>query len=203
MNLSFIILVINNLNWNKKAINISIVTLFIFCFLTTAKYYNRFINEKKFHDFQNVDLSNSIPAKKIHNSLFPLRWKTFNYDQPIREIKLIKEVLDQIENEEEKILLMTNYNFISSITKKKIIMLSRTYDDISFPKKENPHYLTYKTFFLNKMKINNISKIYLVVDEKYKEASASRFIFEYFDKDCFESKNVNNILTKYNFQDCE
>ena len=203
LNLSFIILVINNLNWNKKAINISIVTLFIFCFLTTAKYYNRFINEKKFHDFQNVDLSNSIPAKKIHNSLFPLRWKTFNYDQPIREIKLIKEVLDQIENEEEKILLMTNYNFISSITKKKIIMLSRTYDDISFPKKENPHYLTYKTFFLNKMKINNISKIYLVVDEKYKEASASRFIFEYFDKDCFESKNVNNILTKYNFQDCE
>ena len=81
-------------------------------------------------------------------------------------------------------------------------MLSRTYDDISFPNRKNIHYKKFKNFFSNKLKNNNISNIYLVFDKNYLDTSANRYIYEYFDKDCFRKKKINEISLKFNFNNC-
>ncbi len=203
INLSFLILILENFKWDKSKIKLGILVLFVFCLFTTAKYYQRFIVEKKFHDLQNVNLNNFVPAQKIHESLKYLKWKTLRYDQPIEEINLIREVLKELTKEKEAILLMSNYNFISSTTQKRIVMLSRTYDDISFPSKKSQYYMTFKNFFLEKVDTNDISKIYLVFPENEIEDNANRYIYEYFNKECFSVKKVNNILTKFNFNNCK
>ena len=47
LNLGFLILILENCKWKKKKINTSIIVIFIFCFFTTLKYYDRFIIKKK------------------------------------------------------------------------------------------------------------------------------------------------------------
>ena len=69
-----------------------------------------------------------------------MNWKTKDYVQPAEEILLLREAIKEIEKNDENIMLMTNYSFISSITKKKIFTISRTYDNISFPNKNNFYY---------------------------------------------------------------
>ena len=63
--------------------------------------------------------------------------------------------------------------------------------------------MTFKNFFLEKVDTNDISKIYLVFPENEIEDNANRYIYEYFDKECFSVKKVNNILTKFNFNNCK
>lgn len=203
LNLGLLILILENYKWNEKKIYTSIILIFIFCFFTTLKYYDRFIINKKFHDLQNTDLKEAIPANQIHNSLNFLKWKTMNYEKPMVEINLIKEVLNQIKTEESNILLMTNYNFISSISNKKTFMLSRTYDDISFPNKKNAFYNEFRKFYLSQLTINNISKIYLVFDRTELEQSKKRYIYEYIDQECFKSELVNDIFIKMNLNNCK
>ena len=187
----------------KKKINTSIIVIFIFCFFTTLKYYDRFIIKKKFHDLQNTNLTEAIPANQIHSSLNFLKWKTMNYENPIVEVNLIKEVLKQIKLDESNILLMTNYNFISSVSNKKTFMLSRTYDDISFPSKKNVFYNEFRKFYLKQLTLNNISKIYLVFDKSELAQSKKRYIYEYIDQECFKSQVVNDIFVKMNLNDCK
>ena len=62
------IIILENFQLNKKKFNIAVLVLFVFCIFTTAKYYQRFIIEKKFHDLQNVNLTNFVKAQKIHES---------------------------------------------------------------------------------------------------------------------------------------
>ena len=203
LNLGLLILILENYNWNKKKTHISIIIIFFFCFLITFKYYDRFIIKKKFHDLQNVNLKEAIPAKQIHSSLHFLKWQTMNYKNPIIEINLIKEVLNEIENDEGNILLMTNYNFISSISNKKTFMLSRTYDDISFPSKKSPFYNKFRKFYLNQLISNNISKIYLVFNKSELEKFKRNYIYEYIDQECFKTDVINDILIKMNLNNCK
>lgn len=203
LNLGFLILILENCKWNKKKIYIPIIIIFIFCFFTTLKYYDRFIIKKKFHDLQNTNLKEAIPANQIDSSLSFLKWKTANYEKPIIEVNLIKEVLNQIADDESNILLMTNYNFISSVSNKKTFMLSRTYDDISFPSKKNTFYNEFRKFYLNQLSSNNISKIYLVFDKSELEQSKKRYIYEYIDQECFKSQVVNDIFIKIHFNNCK
>ncbi len=203
LNLGFLILILENCKWNKKKTYTSIILIFIFCFFTTLKYYDRFIIKKKFHDLQNTNLTEAIPANQIHNSLNFLNWKTMNYEKPIVEVNLIKEVLNEIKVDESNILLMTNYNFISSASNKKTFMLSRTYDDISFPSKKNVFYNEFRKFYLKQLTLNNISKIYLVFDKSELEQSKKRYIYEYIDQECFKSQVINDIFIKMNLNDCK
>ena len=57
-------------------------------------------------------------------------------------------------------MLITDYNFYSSLTEQKLHSPSRTYDNISYPEKDNKFYIDYKNFFIKKLKMNNI-EIYM------------------------------------------
>ena len=98
---------------------------------------------------------------------------------------------------------MTNYNFISSITKKRIYTISRTYDDISFPNKKNFYFKKYVDFFYNQVRLKNISHIYLFfTDFKDQSIEFNRYVLEYFDEKCLEKNKINNYLIKINIESC-
>ena len=90
---------------------------------------------------------------------------------------MINKILKELEKNEKNIMLITNYNFISSISSKRIYTISRTYDDISFPDKQNKYYQKFKNFFVNKIKKNDISVIYLLFEKDVLEFSTKRFMY--------------------------
>ena len=204
LNLSFLILFLEKKIKNKNKIKNLIIITFIFCLFTTGKYYQRFNIDKKFHDLQNTSLQNSISAeKKLHISLKPLKWKTRHFDDPNEEFSIIHEVIKEIEKNKKNLILMTNYNFISSITKKRIYTISRTYDDISFPNKKNFYFKKYVDFFYNQVRLKNISHIYLFfTDFKDQSIEFNRYVLEYFDEKCLEKNKINNYLIKINIESC-
>jgi hypothetical protein len=203
INLSFLVMYLNKNFTNKRIIFLSTIALFLFSCFTTIKYHYRFNIEKKFHDLQNVNLKNSLPANKIHPSLKYLNWKTKDYVQPAEEILLLREAIKEIEKNDENIMLMTNYSFISSITKKKIFTISRTYDKISFPNKNNFYYQRYKDYFIKQINLKNISQIYLLFNEKDLLNSVNRYVYEYFDNECLKTEKINKNLMKINLKNCK
>ena len=203
INLAFLILFIEDKFETNKYKNKLIFLVIIFCIFTTFKYHHRFNIERKFIDLQDVQLTNSIQAKKIHSSLYPLKWKTRNFKNPLDEIKIVSNVIKKLENEKNEIILMTNYNFISTLTNKKIYALSKTYDSISFPNKSNTYYSQFKKFFDNKIKLKKITHIYLFfTNEDELNYGLERYILEYYNSDCLKIDNLENYLIKVDLTNC-
>ena len=204
INLAFLILFIEDKFETNKYKNKLIFLVIIFCIFTTFKYHHRFNIERKFIDLQDVQLTNSIQAKKIHSSLYPLKWKTRNFKNPLDEIKIVSNVIKKLENEKNEIILMTNYNFISTLTNKKVYALSKTYDSISFPNKSNTYYSQFKKFFDNKIKLKKITHIYLFFANKDElNYGLERYILEYYNLDCLNIDNLENYLIKVDLTNCE
>jgi len=203
INLAFLILFIEDKFETNKHKNKLFFLVIIFCIFTTFKYHHRFNVERKFIDLQDVKLTNSVQAKKIHSSFYPLKWKTRNFNNPIDEIKIVSNVIKKLENEKNEIILMTNYNFISTLTNKKIYALSKTYDSISFPNKSNIYYSQFKKFFDNKIKLKKITHIYLFFTNKDElNYGLERYILEYYNLDCLKIDNLENYLIKVDLTNC-
>lgn len=184
LNISFALFADNEKKLNKLLIYV----LLIFCILVTTKYHYRFNEGRKFHDLQNTSLNKSLPATMVDKSMYPLKWITMEYEDPITEINLIKNVINILEENKFNKLLITNYLFIDSITKTKVYALSRTYDAISFPGKNNKYYKTYKKFFEDKLKKAKIEKIYIFLSFSGNDELINNYVYEYLDKDCLKEK---------------
>ena len=77
--------------------------------------------------------------KRFNNLL----WITPNYSQsPKNEIELIKKTIQIVKNDSKKKMLITHYQFLQSITKKKLNYPNRTYttDGVSMPHRKNENY---------------------------------------------------------------
>lgn len=205
INLGFLIIFLEDKFKHKDTTKFKnqVIIIFLFCIFVTSKYHLRFNVERKFHDLQNISLENTINAKKLDQSLAPLQWKTPNFEDPEQEILIINTVLNELQESKKNIMLMTNYNFISSISSKKIYTISRTYDAISFPERKNTYYKKFETFLKNKIQKNDIQQIFILIpyrgNPKY---SLERYVLEYFDPNCFEILDSNNYLTKINILNC-
>ena len=184
---------------NKKKINLFFL---IVCIFLTIKYYDRFIDKRKFHDLQNVNLDNAISAKKIHETLQPLKWITINYNDPHEEVKIIKELINIIESSEQNILLISNYNFFDSITEKKVFGFAKTLDNVTFPQEKNKYRQNFKKFFLGQIKNNNIGEIYLFFPEIEKIDKYKFGFKELLDPLCFDSFNINSMTAKLKIKKC-
>jgi len=184
LNASFFIL-LNQFNFRNK--KLLIISTLVICFILTIKYHIRFNEERKFHDLQNTNFNNFVPASYIDVSLPFLKWITEDYKKdPIKEIEIIKEVKKELENDPENKLLISNYLFFDAITQNKVFSISRTFDDISFPSKKNMYYSFYKDFFIKKLKKNKIKKIYIFFNKNEIDSAIDNYVFSYISSDCFK-----------------
>ena len=205
INLAFLILFLDEKLTDKSEVKYKslIFGILIFCLFVTYKYHLRFNVDRKFHDLQNTNLENTVNAEKIHSSLSSLKWKTPNFEDPLNEITIINNVVREVEKSGKKIILMTNHNFISSISPKKIYTISRTYDSISFPSKNNVYFGKFKSFLDDQINLKNLQQIFIFIPDSDLQFSLERYVLEYFDPNCLQISKSDKYLAKIDLINCE
>lgn len=182
----------------KKCLNIFIIIL---CILTTFKYHERFNVKRKFHELQHTSIENTLEASKIHKKFSGLNWISPHYENPEEEIFYISNLIEVLLKEKKKVMLITHYNFFSSLTEKKLFTPSRTFDFISYPRKNTKYYKYYKKQLINLLKKNKIQKI--LIFKSHLDYDLDHLIFNYVKTECFSKKYLNENLLLLNVETCE
>ena len=103
---------------------------------STIKYHLRFNEHKKFMDLQNADFSKSINANILDKKLSGLKWITPHYiDNPELELKLLIQTKQVLVNDNEKNIIVSDYQILSSITENYYIAPNKWFDRKAFSKK--------------------------------------------------------------------
>ena len=175
------------------------VAIALICFFSTIKYHLRFNENRKFHELSNVNFKSSIDAKLIDEKLSGLNWISPFKKNPKEEIDLAKLTKKVLKEERRNKMVITDFQFFSAILDENLNSPSRTFDDISYPKKKNKYYEKYKIFLINKIKKNNIEVIYIVnldiADEKL-------ILHDYIGANCLKKKIISKELKKFELKKC-
>ena len=184
-----------NLNY-KKIINIFVL---IICLYSTIKYHIRFNLERKFHELSNTDILKLLMLQN-NPKLKGLNWISPIFKDPQEEVDYIVAFLNILEKDDENKMLISQYNFFSSILEQKLYSPSRTYDSISYPKKNTKYYKKYKSHLENLIKKNKIKKIFIFAP--YSNYNLNHMLFNYIPENCFEKEKLNNHLLKLEIKKC-
>ncbi len=186
-----------NINHKKK---INLLILFV-CLFSTIKYHERFNIERKFHELNYTTISNSLDASKIDYKLKGLDWISPYFQVPQEEIDLVKSSLEILRNENKNKMVITQYNFFSSLLEEKLFSPSRTYDSISYPRTNSKYYGQYQSHLINTIKNNEIEKIFII--EPNSNYNLDEIILNYISSNCFEQKLINKHTLRLNIQKCK
>ena len=184
--------------WNRKSV---LPIILILLLVSTAKYHQRFNNEKKFMDLDGYDINLVLNSKVIDSTLSGLKWISLDFiDEPDEEIKLIKNTKEFLLNDIENKIYITDYQFFQSITKNDNISPNKWYDALSIPSEKNKYFANYKLFFLESLKKQQIDNIYFISLERKEEIFINSVID---NKKCLNFEKINKILTKFIFKNCK
>jgi len=168
------------------------ILLLLSLFLITLKYHIRYNENRKFHELENVNFNEAIPAHKINKTFYNLSWINPIYKgNPANEIALILEGVSYLEKEKEEIMMFTHYLFLDSITKINLNYPNRSFttDGASMPVVGMKYFKFYKNFLHNQIKEKKIRKIYFFKHEGISEKTLT----DYFEINCY-SKSENDIF---------
>ena len=181
---------------NLKHKKYLIYFLVLMCLFATYKYHVRFNLEKKFHELNNVNFSNSV-----HGDLLDKRFKGLNWITPgkksqkevANEIKKLGEILKILKKDTQKKMIFTNYSFFSILLEESVNTVTRWFpgDDSAFPRKKNILYDNYKNFILNQIKVKKIANIYIISDVSEKN------LLEYLSPECLKRVRAHKDLLKF------
>tara|TARA_Y100001970_G_scaffold181273_2_gene220637 strand:- start:662 stop:2251 length:1590 start_codon:yes stop_codon:yes gene_type:complete len=169
--------------------------------LFTSKYHLEFNEKRKFMDLHNVDFNNYIQASNLDNKFNNLKWITPEYkDEPLNEIKYLKEAIKLLKTEKKEKMIITHYQFFSLILNEDLNILNRWYyPDNTFPWSPNHlYYEEYKKFFNNKIKKEKIEVIFIVMSSS--DAYLKKYL-EYLNSNC-TYKKVNELTTFFYLKNC-
>lgn len=166
----------------KKYISIFLILILTFI---TVKYHLRFNENRKFHELTKAELLDVVKADMIHETLKGLKWKNPHYKGlTIEEITILKKAQKKLNNlSYEKIMLITHYQFLDSIVKKKLYSPNRTFttDGASIPPPKSKYFEVYKKFLLDKIYNSKTKKIFF-----FKHENISRnVVLNYISKECY------------------
>tara|TARA_B100000674_G_C37489213_1_gene755068 strand:- start:176 stop:643 length:468 start_codon:yes stop_codon:yes gene_type:complete len=151
-------------------------------------------------NLERINLSIAVNSNIIDKKLSGLKWITRTYyKKPNQEIEFIKFLRDELLKEEKKLMLYSDYLFLSAILEKDLNTPTRwpSLDDASNPSQDNPFHQKYITFVKNLILTKKIDVIYSTVEKKYD-------IFnKIFDKNCRKSEEINEVLTKHDIRNCK
>ena len=192
--LGFANIQLNSINKNyKKYLNIILI---IFCVAVTIKYHLRFNVDRKFHELNNVQFSQSINGEVLSKKFYGLKWitpKNNNSQKIISEINFLKHFLNILKLDENNKIVLSNYSFFSVLTEENISGYSRWYpgDNSAFPVKGDRHYQNYKDLIISVFQKKKINSIYILPDIK-----ENNFL-DYVDLECFSRYELSLNIIKY------
>ena len=164
------------------------VVIFIVLF-ATIKFHLRYNIDRKFHDLEYIDKSIAVDASAIHQNLKGLQWiNRFNLN-PENEINTIKKALKIIDNDKRKKVLITHYQFVSTILNQDLNILNRWYlwDNNTHPTENHKYFEFYKNMINKNLTKNKIQVIYLLGQDN---EILFKNIKNYFTNVCFKSKTL-------------
>ena len=165
----------------------------------SAKYHFEYNQKRKFHDLQNVNLKEYVPASKIDKKFQGLKWISTNFPlNPDEEIKLIKDIASIIKNDKKNKMIITEYQFFTFLLEENLNILNRwyTHDNNSYPLKNHKLFETYKIFFNKKLNDKKIEIVYTIGHPNFED-----FLI-YNENLCFDKKIVNKISSAYQLKKC-
>ena len=172
--------------------------------LITIKYHYRYNVDRKFHELSNVNLNKAISINFKKNFFNNLQWISLNFKNPEKEIKIIKEFYLLLKSDPANKILITGHNYFSGLMGVKIYTPSRTYDDISYPKKNSYYYDIYKNHFKNYIKKHEIKNIYVFeTSTVVNERPLNHLIFNYIPPSCFTKENISIYINKLKIISCK
>ena len=181
--------------YNNKFVIYLLIAVFIF---STTKYHFRFNQNKKFMELAGVDFGYSIDAKLLDKKFEGLKWITMEYpNNPTDEITFLKEINLILKSDNENKIIITDYQFLSSLIDNSKTSPNKWYDDLSVPSLKNEFFKNYKNFYFKRLKEQNITHVYVV------EKSKRKFIDILFkDQNCLKETDLNNKLIKFKIDNC-
>ena len=184
--------------FNKKYLIYFILVIFIF---TTIKYHVRFNQNKKFMELVSVDFNLAEDAAILDKRLKGLKWITPHYpNKPLNEINLLIDTKNILSEKKGEKIIITDYQFFSSMLNNKFASPNKWYDDRSIPDKKNKYYNMHKNFFLNKIKKNEIKYLFFIGKNK----SEMYFFKEFFhENECIVSNQFNELLLEFDISKCK
>ncbi len=196
----FLIFFLKDYKFKRK--EIFIILILAYSIFSTIKYNDRYNIKRHFHELTNTNLQNAIRISLFDKKLNGLKWITPHFDEPKEELRNIEETFNLISLDKKNKMLITDYNFYSSLTEQKLHSPSRTYDNISYPEKDNKFYIDYKNFFIKKLKMNNIENIYVFETKKIDKLRLNHLIFNYVPQNCFSAESINAYTAKLKIIKC-
>ena len=182
---------------NKYNLTNLIYTILISILLiSTIKFHERFNINKKFMDLDKADFKLSQNSEILDQSLKNLKWITPIYPtKPNYELNKLIELKETLINDPENKIIVTNYQFLPSITNLKKIAPNKWFDGQSVPKSNSKYFNFYKNFLINSLKNQEVKIIYLTFNKVI-------YFNEFFEKDCYETTIVNEISSRINIAKC-
>ena len=152
-------------------------------------------------ELESVNFSLAKDASKLDARLKGLKWITPHYpNDPQYEINLLINVKNFLSSIKEEKIIITDYQFFSSLLDNEFPSPNKWYDDLSIPNKQSKYHSLHKDFFLSKIKNNKIKYIYFIGKNKHTMIFFNQLAFE---NDCIVSKNINELLTEFNINKCD
>ena len=184
-----------------KSKNYILYLLLLLSISSTIYYGYKYIHQRDFMDLRNVNKENAIDAGVIDKKLAGLKWITpFYKDDPEKEILLLKEAISKIDNNSDKKVIITDYQFISVILSSYDYSPSQVWYSYHVnPIKGSKYFEGYKKLFIEKLKKNNIDIIYVVKPLW----GAHNIIKDTLNKNCFIENNETEILDSFLLIPCD
>ncbi len=185
-----ILLSVCNINYleNDKFSKISSLLLVLLIFIT-LKYHERYNIDRKFLDIEKKNKNFAISANILDKKFGNLKWITPNYEDPMKEIEIIKTAFNIIKKDMRNKSLLTHYQFFSTFTNQDLNIWNRWYvwDNNSHPTPNHKYHDIYKQMINENLKKNKIQVIYLLSSDN--EINFQN-IKEYFDNICFKHNTI-------------
>ena len=152
-------------------------------------------------DLDSVNISKAINANSLDEKLNGLKWITPQYpDNPSVEIENLKKILNILEKDNTKKIIVTDYQFISVILSQYDNSPNKVwYSFHVYPSKNDKYFKTYKNFFIKKIKERNIETVY-TIKPLYGDDDVLKNILS---KDCIKKITINKNLIKQNLLKCK
>ncbi len=187
---------------NKKIKFFLTYFLLVLCIFTSVKYHLRFNIDRKFHEFRNINFSNSIDAKILSKKFQGLNWIT--PDKKTRnnvkeELDYLKKMHQFIKQDKSNKIVLTNYSFFSILLEENTYGFTRWYpqDGSAFPIRGNIFYKNYQQFLKDLILEKKIKNVYILRDVN------ESVILDYIQVNCFKKVLKNEHLIKYEIINCK
>ena len=111
---------------------------------------------------------------------------------------LIKDAIEHLKMDNNKMMVLTHYQFLSAVTEKDLISPSRwfTTDGVSYPLLGSKYFPEYKKYFKDLLLKNNVNLIYTI------KPIGIEAISNIFESDCLKTTQINKILYQHQFNKC-